>query len=132
MTGVQTCALPISRTAGDAIAHDLRSPLTRLRQKLEAALETPANSEADRDALRTALEIVGGTKVLCGPRHGVVGVENWNASVAARLGLGAPDLAPPGTPMVDGKYPIVTGLEQEFQVMRRLASGSGAASTTDG
>jgi len=44
------------RTAGDSIAHDLRSPLTRLRQKLEAALEQPPSTEADREALRLALE----------------------------------------------------------------------------
>ncbi|MGQ0532536.1 MAG: ATP-binding protein [Caulobacteraceae bacterium] len=48
--------MQVSRTAGDAIAHDLRSPLTRFRQKLEAALENPPNSEADREALRTALD----------------------------------------------------------------------------
>jgi signal transduction histidine kinase len=46
----------ISRTAGDAIAHDLRSPLTRFRQRLEAALENPPNSDADREALRAALD----------------------------------------------------------------------------
>jgi len=45
-----------TRTAGDAIAHDLRSPLTRFRQKLEAALETPPEPEADRAALGKALE----------------------------------------------------------------------------
>jgi len=45
-----------TRTAGDAIAHDLRSPLTRFRQKLEAALERAANAEADREALRNAVE----------------------------------------------------------------------------
>lgn len=45
-----------TRNAGDAIAHDLRSPLTRFRQKLEAALEAPADSEADREALRNAAE----------------------------------------------------------------------------
>jgi signal transduction histidine kinase len=48
--------MQISRTAGDAIAHDLRSPLTRFRQRLESALEAPPNSEADREALRAALE----------------------------------------------------------------------------
>ncbi|MEQ1819261.1 MAG: HAMP domain-containing sensor histidine kinase [Terricaulis sp.] len=48
--------MQISRTAGDAIAHDLRSPLTRFRQKLEAALDAEPNSEADREALRVALE----------------------------------------------------------------------------
>ncbi len=48
--------MQVSRTAGDAIAHDLRSPLTRFRQKLEAALEAAPNSEADREALRVALE----------------------------------------------------------------------------
>jgi signal transduction histidine kinase len=45
-----------TRTAGDAIAHDLRSPLTRFRQKLEVALERPADSNADREALRNALD----------------------------------------------------------------------------
>jgi len=48
--------MQVSRTAGDAIAHDLRSPLTRFRQKLEAALENPPDVDADRDALRVALE----------------------------------------------------------------------------
>lgn len=47
-----------TRTAGDAIAHDLRSPLTRFRQKLEAALEADPDSEADRDALRNAVDEV--------------------------------------------------------------------------
>jgi signal transduction histidine kinase len=45
-----------TRTAGDAIAHDLRSPLTRFRQKLEVALEAPPDSAADREALRKALD----------------------------------------------------------------------------
>ncbi len=45
-----------TRTAGDAIAHDLRSPLTRFRQKLEAALEAPPDADADRDALRKAAD----------------------------------------------------------------------------
>jgi hypothetical protein len=43
-----------ARTAGDAIAHDLRTPLARLRQSIEAALQAPPNVEADRDALRAA------------------------------------------------------------------------------
>ena len=45
-----------TRTAGDAIAHDLRSPLTRFRQRLETALEAPPESDADREALRKAVE----------------------------------------------------------------------------
>ncbi len=44
------------RTAGDAIAHDLRSPLTRFRQRLELALEAPPDSASDREALRKAIE----------------------------------------------------------------------------
>jgi signal transduction histidine kinase len=45
-----------TRTAGDAIAHDLRSPLTRLQQRLDAALEAAPNAEADRVALRKAMD----------------------------------------------------------------------------
>ncbi|GAM98880.1 sensor protein basS/pmrB [alpha proteobacterium U9-1i] len=45
-----------TRTAGDAIAHDLRSPLTRFRQKLEAALDAAPDSDADREALRKAVD----------------------------------------------------------------------------
>lgn len=45
-----------ARTAGDAIAHDLRTPLARLRQRIEAALQAPPDIEADRDALRSAQE----------------------------------------------------------------------------
>jgi signal transduction histidine kinase len=48
--------MQVSRTAGDAIAHDLRSPLTRFRQKLESALDRPPDTVADREALQRALE----------------------------------------------------------------------------
>lgn len=45
-----------TRTAGDAIAHDLRSPLARFRRRLDVALEAPPNSDADRQALQKAAE----------------------------------------------------------------------------
>ena len=45
-----------SRTAGDAIAHDLRSPLVRMRQALEQALDRAPEPNADRDALRKAMD----------------------------------------------------------------------------
>jgi signal transduction histidine kinase len=49
------------RHAGDAIAHDLRSPLTRLRARLEAAIiEADAGRTDPRDALHQALEDTDG------------------------------------------------------------------------
>ncbi|HEV2365302.1 MAG TPA: HAMP domain-containing sensor histidine kinase [Caulobacteraceae bacterium] len=49
------------RHAGDAIAHDLRSPLTRLRARLEAAMvETEAGRADPKVALRQALEDADG------------------------------------------------------------------------
>jgi signal transduction histidine kinase len=49
------------RHAGDAIAHDLRSPLTRLRARLEAALiEAEAGRKDAKAALHQALEDADG------------------------------------------------------------------------
>lgn len=47
-----------SRHTGDAIAHDLRSPLSRMRNRLEAALATPNPSGDSREALAETLEEV--------------------------------------------------------------------------
>ena len=43
------------RWATESIAHDLRSPLTRLRTRIELALRNPSAQSQDRDALADAL-----------------------------------------------------------------------------
>jgi signal transduction histidine kinase len=47
-----------TRHAGEAIAHDLRSPLSRLRNRLEAALRTKMDEEASRETLVQTVEEV--------------------------------------------------------------------------
>lgn len=47
-----------SRHTGNAIAHDLRSPLTRLRNRLEMSLSQPLSEEAANETLGTTLQEV--------------------------------------------------------------------------
>ncbi|NBC19547.1 MAG: HAMP domain-containing protein [Alphaproteobacteria bacterium] len=47
-----------SRHTGDAIAHDLRSPLSRMRNRLEAALARPLAAQDAEAALRLTIEEV--------------------------------------------------------------------------
>ncbi|GGB56929.1 MULTISPECIES: sensor histidine kinase [Henriciella] len=44
-----------TRHAGDAIAHDLRSPLSRLRNRLEGALISPMTEESARETLESTV-----------------------------------------------------------------------------
>lgn len=43
------------RLATDSLAHDLRGPLTRLRARIELALRSPSEGQADRQALEEVL-----------------------------------------------------------------------------
>jgi signal transduction histidine kinase len=45
-----------TRTAGDAIAHDLRSPLARLKTRIEDALSGPLDADTARNALEGAAD----------------------------------------------------------------------------
>lgn len=47
-----------TRHAGDAIAHDLRSPLSRLRNRLEEALISPMDEKSAHDTLASTVEEV--------------------------------------------------------------------------
>lgn len=47
-----------SRHSGDAIAHDLRSPLSRLRNRLEESLLSPMDQESARETLASTVEEV--------------------------------------------------------------------------
>ena len=47
-----------SRHTGDAIAHDLRSPLSRLRNRLESALLSDMDTETARETLASTVEEV--------------------------------------------------------------------------
>ena len=47
-----------TRDAGNALAHDLKSPLTRLRNRLVTAIESESDEKALREALDTTLEEV--------------------------------------------------------------------------
>lgn len=49
-----------ARTTGDSIAHDLRSPLTRLRARLENAVARSANEDDLRDAIEDTLAQLDG------------------------------------------------------------------------
>ena len=69
------------RHAGDAIAHDLRSPLTRLRTRMEAALiEVEAGRGDAEPALRQALDDVDGVLKTFGA---VLAIARLEAAAAA-------------------------------------------------
>ena len=89
------------RHAGDAIAHDLRSPLTRLRARLEAALIEVDRGEVDPTrALEQALEDADGVlktfnAVLAISRLQAAGAPDQMVFDPAELGVDVADLYGP-------------------------------------
>ncbi|MEM8617496.1 MAG: ATP-binding protein [Pseudomonadota bacterium] len=58
MLGKIETLMETTRHSGNAIAHDLRSPLSRLRNRLEVALRGPVSEELARDTLANTVEEV--------------------------------------------------------------------------
>lgn len=81
--------------------------------------------EFDQKSHEAALAAVGSAKLLCGPRHGDLGVDTWNTRLAEILGAPSATALVPGTPvLITRNTPRVGLVNGDLGVVVRIREGN--------